>query len=135
MRHLALAITTPAAVALLVGVSALLTSPSTCACLSSAQVVARTAGFNPSWAEAANLSGAKIENGLQQNLVGRTLDERWLFPSSTFGCTTPTADTVECFVETSKSWALSKGWLVRLTHDPQGAITKASVTDTWRAAP
>ena len=117
------------------GASALVTSPSACACLSSAQVVAFAAGLNVSWVEAAELSAAQVELGLQRHLVGRIPDPRELFPSKDFGCTTSARATVECFVETDQSWALAKGWLVTLERAPDGTITRALVVTTWRHRP
>ena len=122
-------------VAALIGVSALLTSPSACSCHSPAQVVANAAGLQPSWQEAAALDPHQIEIGLKANLVGEHLDPRSLFPSKEFGCLKSDSGATECFVPTHESWLLSKGWLVRLRISPNGAVKSAQVSSTWRALP
>jgi len=122
-------------VAAIVGASALLTSPTACACLSSAQVVARSAGLTPDWEEAAELDPKIIERGLQAELVGHRPYPRQLFPSTEFGCKETTRETTECFVRTRDSWLIAKGWLVVLQHDPSGAVRNVTVSNSWRALP
>jgi hypothetical protein len=129
------ALVVPLGLALIAGASALVTSTAACACLSSAQVVAMAAGLNPSWEEASEIDHKEIEVGLKQNFVGQKLDPRELFPSEHFGCTTTSSVSMECFAPTHESWALSRGWFVKLQLASDGTVVDISVTTRWGLRP
>jgi len=122
-------------IAAIVGASALFTSPTACACLTSAQVVAHTAGLTPDWREAAELDPKVVERGLRAALVGHQPYQHQIFPSAELGCREIASKMTECFIGTSDSWLMVKGWVIQLQHDQSGVVRNVAVSTSWRALP
>ena len=131
----ALSLTVPLSLGLIVAASALITSRSACACVSSAQVVAMAAGYSPSWEEAPEIDYRKIEAGLKQRLIGQKPNSNMLFPSEQFGCNWTDSTSMNCFVPTHESWAIAKGWLVQFKIAPDGTLIDVSVSKHWGHRP
>lgn len=112
--------------------SAMLFSPAACACVSAAQLVASAAGISESWDDASGIAPADIEAGLRSNLVGQRPHDLSPFPSQFPGCEPAGSSKQECFVETHKSWLITRGWLITIQRKEDGTITQLSVAASWR---
>jgi hypothetical protein len=125
----------PAIAAIVIGASALITSPIACGCEDAHMLLAEEAGLDSS---KPNIYSAKqIEAGLNIHLVGhvRVPHELGLLAPEVDLCKHLTRTVADFFVPMSESWLLQKGFQIRLVTTPSGIVQQIHVEQHWRSSP